>query len=94
MLAFDEPLDWMVVSHWLAYLRNARGEDLLRVKGILNLRGEPTPVVIHGVHHVFHPPVALRNGPTPIAARASFSSRAASRAREVIDLWQAGRAAA
>ena len=40
VLAFDEPLDWMAVSHWLAYLRSVRGEDLLRVKGILNLRGE------------------------------------------------------
>jgi Cobalamin synthesis protein cobW C-terminal domain len=43
-----EPLDWMAVSHWLAYLRSTSGEDLLRVKGILNLRGEQTPVVIHG----------------------------------------------
>ena len=33
MLAFDEPLDWMAVTHWLAHLRNARGQDLLRVKG-------------------------------------------------------------
>jgi G3E family GTPase len=63
MLAFDEPLDWMAVSRWLAYLRNARGEDLLRVKGILNLREEPGPVAIHGVHHVFHPPVALPGWP-------------------------------
>src|SRR5712664_755189 len=49
VLAFDEPLDWMAVSNWLAYLRSARGADLLRVKGILNLHGEETPVVIHGV---------------------------------------------
>ena len=63
MLAFDEPLDWMAVTHWLAHLRNARGQDLLRVKGILNLRDEPTPIVIHGVHHVFHPPVALSGWP-------------------------------
>ena len=27
--------------------------------GILNLIGESTPVAIHGVHHVFHPPVLL-----------------------------------
>ena len=25
----------------------------------LNLIGETTPVAIHGVHHVFHPPVQL-----------------------------------
>ena len=33
--------------------------DLLRVKGILCLRDEDRPVVIHGVHHIFHPPVRL-----------------------------------
>jgi G3E family GTPase len=38
-LAFDKPHNWMAVSHWLAYLRSTRGEDLLRVKGILNLPG-------------------------------------------------------
>ena len=34
-------------------------ENLLRVKGILHLAGETAPVAIHGVHHVFHPPVLL-----------------------------------
>ena len=94
MLAFDEPLDWMAVSNWLAYLRSARGEDLLRVKGILNLRGEPTPVVIHGVHHVFHPPVALREWPdADRRSRIVFITRGIAR-EEVLALWQAGRAAA
>jgi G3E family GTPase len=58
-LTFERPLDWMMVSRWLEALRRARGEDLLRVKGILNLAGEVAPVAIHGVHHVFHPPVLL-----------------------------------
>ena len=94
VLAFDEPLDWMAVSNWLAYLRSARGEDLLRVKGILNLHGEPTPVVIHGVHHVFHPPVALREWPdADRRSRIVFITRGIAR-QEVLALWQAGRAAA
>jgi len=94
MLAFDEPLDWMAVTHWLAHLRNARGEDLLRVKGILNLRGEPTPIVIHGVHHVFHPPVALGSWPdSDRRSRIVFITRGIARA-EVLELWQAVRAAA
>ena len=94
MLAFDEPLDWMVASQWLAYLRGARGEDLLRVKGILNLQGEPTPVVIHGVHHVFHPPVALPRWPdADRRSRIVFITRGIAR-QEVLALWQAGRAAA
>jgi G3E family GTPase len=49
----------MMVSHWLAEMRRVHGENLLRVKGILNLAGEAAPVAIHGVHHVFHPPVLL-----------------------------------
>ena len=94
MLAFDEPLDWMAVSHWLAYLRGVRGEDLLRVKGILNLCGEQTPVVIHGVHHVFHPPVALPEWPdADRRSRIVFITRGIAR-QEVLALWQAGRAAA
>jgi G3E family GTPase len=94
VLAFDEPLDWMLVSQWLAYLRTARGEDLLRVKGILNLRGEETPVVIHGVHHVFHPPVALAKWPDDDRrSRIVFITRGIAR-DEVLALWQASRAAA
>lgn len=36
-----------------------RGPDLLRVKGIINVEGETGPVVIHGVQHIFHPPLKL-----------------------------------
>ena len=94
VVSFDEPVDWMTVSQWLAYLRGARGEDLLRVKGILNLRDEPTPVVIHGVHHVFHPPVALAKWPdADRRSRIVFITRGIAR-QEVLALWQAGRAAA
>ena len=62
-LTYDEPLDWDALSQWLSRLRQWHGEHLLRAKGILNLRGEDAPVVIHGVHHVFHPPVRLQRWP-------------------------------
>jgi G3E family GTPase len=58
-LTFDEPLPWETISGWLTILRQWQGENLLRVKGILHLRDEELPVVIHGVHHLFHPPVQL-----------------------------------
>jgi len=58
-LSSNQPLSWEALSRWLGRLRQGAGDDLLRVKGILNLVGESTPVVIHGVHHVFHPPVLL-----------------------------------
>ena len=64
-ITFEAPLDWQVLSDWLARLRQWHGDHLLRVKGILNLRSESTPVIIHGVHHVFHPPVQLRAWPDP-----------------------------
>ena len=94
MLAFDEPLDWMAVSDWLAYLRNTRGEDLLLVKGILNLSGERTPIAIHGVHHVFHPPVALPEWPdADRRSRIVFITRGVAR-QEVLARWETSRAAA
>jgi G3E family GTPase len=58
-LTASEPLSWDAVSSWLGRVRKGAGNDLLRVKGILNLIGEAAPVAIHGVHHVFHPPVQL-----------------------------------
>jgi G3E family GTPase len=84
----------MAVSSWLAFLRSPRGEALLRVKGILNLRGEAAPVVNHGVHHVFHPPVPLPEWPdADRRSRIVFITRGIAR-QEVLALWQAGRAAA
>jgi G3E family GTPase len=74
--------------------RGARGTDLLRVKGLLNLRDEPVPVVIHGVHHVFHSPVTLAGWPdADRRSRIVFITRGIAR-EEVLALWQAGLAAA
>jgi G3E family GTPase len=58
-LTADAPLDWARFHDWLAQLRAAHGERLLRVKGVLNIAGEDGPIVIHGVQHIFHPPVTL-----------------------------------
>ena len=58
-LTVEQPLPWDAFHLWLGRVRSAVGENLLRVKGILNLIDEPAPVVIHGVHHIFHPPVQL-----------------------------------
>jgi G3E family GTPase len=58
-LTADLPLRWRDVESWLRGVRITHGENLLRLKGILNLAESPVPVVVHGVHHVMHPPVAL-----------------------------------
>ena len=63
-LTFDEPLNWDGVVTWIEMLIATRGDSLLRIKGILNLAGEDLPVVLHGVQHVFHPPVRLDAWPT------------------------------
>ena len=49
---------------FLDLLRETNGPSLLRVKGIVCLSDDPErPVVIHGVQHVFHPPVRLDRWP-------------------------------
>ena len=48
---------------WLEMLVASRGENLLRVKGILNLKGQDRPVAIHAVRHLMHPPVKLAAWP-------------------------------
>ena len=62
-LVFEEPIDWMAFSRWLADLRNLHGRELLRVKGILNLEGEEGPVVVHGVQHIFQSPMRMDGWP-------------------------------
>ncbi len=58
-LTYDRPLDWPDLAKAIQALIDAHGADMLRIKGILNIKGRPTPTVIHGVQHVFHPPVLL-----------------------------------
>ena len=63
-LTFERPLDWTLFGIWLSMLLHAHGERVLRVKGILNVLGLATPVVIHGVQHVIHPPAHLEAWPS------------------------------
>jgi G3E family GTPase len=58
-LTIDDPIDPIVFNGWLGLIAAYRGPDLLRVKGLVNIIGEPGPVVIHGVQHIFHPSVSL-----------------------------------
>jgi G3E family GTPase len=58
-LTFQEPLDWDIAAEWLDRLAIDHGENLLRVKGLLNVHGQDEPVVIQGVHDLFHPPSTL-----------------------------------
>jgi G3E family GTPase len=62
-LIVDQPIDWTAFGIWLTMLLHRHGEQVLRVKGILNVAGQTTPVVIHGVQHVVHPPAHLEAWP-------------------------------
>jgi len=62
-VTIDEPIRPDIFNFWLDMIAAYRGPDLLRVKGMVNLIGEPGPVVIHGVQHIFHPSVSLEAWP-------------------------------
>lgn len=62
-LRFDTPLPWEGLASYLEMMAMTQGERMLRVKAILNLKGEPGPVVMHGVQHTFHPPQRLAEWP-------------------------------
>jgi G3E family GTPase len=61
-LTFDGSVDWTAFGIWLSMLLHARGEDVLRVKGLLDV-GESGPVVVNGVQHTIHPPEHLDRWP-------------------------------
>ncbi len=62
-ITLDRPLDWQAMAMWLEMLVASRGEHLLRIKGILNVKDADRPVVIHGARHLMHPPVTLKAWP-------------------------------
>ena len=58
-LTFAESLPWPLFADAFQALIEAHGERVLRFKGLLAIAGEDAPIVVHGVQHLFHPPVAL-----------------------------------
>ncbi|MBV1700934.1 MAG: GTP-binding protein [Hyphomicrobiales bacterium] len=59
-----EPVSVSGFELFLELLRNAHGPKLLRVKGIVAVSDDlDRPIVVHGVQHVFHPPVRLPKWP-------------------------------
>lgn len=58
-LIVERPLEQRMVDAWLQLLLSTSGADVLRIKGILNLRGRGAPVAIHGVQHRLYPPEEL-----------------------------------
>ncbi len=63
-LTIDEPIQGDALDLWLEALLLIRGADFLRTKGIINVADLDGPVVIHGVQHIFHPAVMLKEWPS------------------------------
>lgn len=61
-LRFANPFGWPALAAALELLTTLRGPDVLRIKGIVNVEGQP--VVVQGVQHIFHPPVTLDRWPS------------------------------
>ena len=62
-LTREAPVAWDRLAAWLETMILTHGSQLLRVKGIVNAEGESAPIAVHGVQHLFHPPVQLEAWP-------------------------------
>jgi G3E family GTPase len=63
VLTQDRPMPWAVFARAMDTLIAMRGNDLLRVKGFLDVEGCKGPVVVQFVQHLAHPPVELEAWP-------------------------------
>jgi G3E family GTPase len=61
-LFYESPIRFSALGLWMNMLAGLRGRDLLRVKGVLNVEGDP--VAIHVVQTVIHEPVILKQWPS------------------------------
>jgi G3E family GTPase len=61
-MRFDKPFSWAAFSAAMELLTSMRGVDLLRVKGIVNVDGQP--IVVQCVQHIFHPPIKMDRWPS------------------------------
>ncbi|WP_114395082.1 CobW family GTP-binding protein [Oleisolibacter albus] len=64
VITHEAPLPWDDLVGFFETVAKLQGDNLLRVKGLLNVEEADRPIVIHGVQHLFHPPVQLEAWPT------------------------------
>jgi G3E family GTPase len=67
VLTANQPLHWPRFALWLSMLLNRHGEKVLRLKGLLAIEGNDSPVVIQGVQHLIHKPVHLQRWPDGVS---------------------------
>ncbi len=75
-VTLDAPLDWTRFGIWLTALVHRHGQNILRIKGLLNVQGSDTPVALHGVQQLIHAPEHLAAWPDESrASRLVFIAR-------------------
>ena len=80
-LRFEQPIDWTGFEQAMELLARLRGSDVLRAKGLLNVKGCAGPVVVHQVQHLTAKPVELEKWPdADRASRLVFITRGIDRA--------------
>lgn len=58
-----DPISPVIFDLWLESLMNTAASDILRLKGVVHVEGMAKPFALHGVQHIFHPPVPLSHWP-------------------------------
>jgi len=74
------PLDPAKLNQWLDYLLKTRGQDIFRMKGVLNIKNEDRRQVFHGVHMMFDAQAERPWGNTPRGNSLVFIGRGLDRA--------------
>ena len=69
-LVTHKPVSITSLNFFLELVSSQMGQNMLRIKGIINVEGEIRPAFIHGVQHIFHPLEWLEKWPDE-----DFSSR-------------------
>lgn len=55
----NELIEPETLEGWLDILMSLMGDKMLRIKAIVHLTDRDTPLALHGVQHIFHPPAPL-----------------------------------
>jgi G3E family GTPase len=74
------PLDPAKLNQWFDYLLKTRGQDIFRMKGVLNVKGEDRRQVFHGVHMMFDAQAERPWGAAPRTNNLVFIGRGLDRA--------------
>ena len=59
------PATWAGYDYWVRLLKQYRGADLLRMKGVLQFEGRAAPYFVQSVQHVFGTPEPMKAWPWP-----------------------------